>query len=155
MNRILMRGAVVFGLLFFCTLTPEVTAGAFAQDYDAAMAMYRVAKTKAEYEAAAQRFQALAERKDAGLYKVNALYWLAECWYDLKQYLRALNGFERVLLFPMSNKEADARFKVALCYARLGWVKGARWEFEQFLRDYPHSANASKARAELQRLNAR
>ncbi len=124
----------------------------FRQDYDHAYQTYKAATTPAEIRTAARTFQMLADRKDAGNLKVNSLYWLAECWYDLKEYLKALNCFERALLYPMSNKEEAARFKVAVCYARLEWNEAARWELSRFLRDYPSSQLAGRVRQELQKI---
>jgi len=122
-------------------------------EYNDVYQNYKSATTKAEIEKAAQRFLALAERKDAGALKANSLYWAAECSYDLKEWLKALNGFEKVLLIPGSNKEEAARFKVAVCYARLGETGSAKWEFNRFLRDYPSSSLVQRVKKELNDLS--
>jgi len=66
--------------------------------------------------------------------------------------LKALNCFEKVLILPQSNKEEAARYKVAVCYARLGWNEAARWELDRFIRDYPSSSLVTKAKNELSKL---
>ena len=121
----------------------------YLQDYNNAYHAYEAANTEAKLKAAAQRFETLAERSDAGDLQDNTLYWLGQCLMDLRSYLKALNTFERVLLIPNSNKEEDARFKVVICYARLGWNETAQWEFNRFAWDYPTSCRLEDARQEV------
>jgi TolA-binding protein len=121
-------------------------------EYNQAYQDYQASKTREEITKAAERFLELADREDAGALKANALYWAAECWYDLKEWLKALNAFERVLVIPSSNKEEAARFKVAVSNARLGNIKSAKWEFERFLRDFPSSSLVERAKQELAEL---
>ncbi|MCF7809879.1 tetratricopeptide repeat protein [bacterium] len=118
-------------------------------EYNQAYQDYQESKTKEEITRAAERFLELADRDDAGALKANALYWAAECWYDLKEWLKALNTFEKVLVIPGSNKEEAARFKVAVSNARLGNIESAKWELERFLRDFPSSTLVDRARQEL------
>lgn len=60
--------------------------------------------------------------------------------------------FERVLSTPQSNKEEDARYKAAICCARLNWIQTARWELSRFMRDFPASRHINSIRAELDKL---
>ena len=124
----------------------------YRSDYDAALQAYQKATTRSQIETAAQRLGELAASPDAGSMRANALYWQGECYYDLKEYLKALACFECALLYPMSNKEEAARFKVAMVYAVLGWKETAQWEFSRFLRDFPASQLVPRARTELQKL---
>ena len=152
-KRIQTYSLIPGSLLFLVMLLyGSSLAGNFKQDYESAYNAYQKARSKTEFMSAADRFRVLSERDDAGQYRANTLYWLAECYYDLKDYVQALNNFERVLLFPQSNKEEAARYKVAVCYARLGWNKAAKWELSRFLRDYPESTLAEKARKELHQI---
>ncbi len=140
------------GLALASLLLSTSLQASFQTDYDKALATFRSAKAHADYEAAASMFAALTSRKDAGSLQANSLFWLAECYYGLKDYVRALNCFERVLLLPRSNKEEDSRYKVAVCYIKLGWNDAARWELTRFLRDYPASPKADLVRKELNKL---
>jgi TolA-binding protein len=143
----------ILSLLIFCLLAGFGTVWAgFPEDYDKALKVLQSATTKAEFEASSRTFEELTQRSDAGALKANALYWLAEAWYGMRDYLKALNGFEKVMLYPQSNKEEPSRFKVAACYARLGLTDSARWEFSRFLRDYPSSNLVKIARDELSKL---
>jgi TolA-binding protein len=133
-------------------LSVQTSLAGFQADYDKALATFRGAKVKADYEQAAAQFAALTQRKDAGSLQGNTIFWLAESYYGLKDYLRALNCFEKVLLTPKSNKEEDARYKVAVCYVRLGWNDAAKWELTRFLRDFPSSSKVETVRKELTKL---
>jgi len=82
----------------------------------------------------------------------NCIYWEGECWFALRDFLRALMTFERVLSTPQSNKEEDARYKAAICCARLNWIQTARWELSRFMRDFPASRHINSIRAELDKL---
>lgn len=127
-------------------------AGNFQADYDAAYKTYQAASDRDLKLKAAQLFEALTVRPDGGTLTPNAWYWLGECWYDLKDYPQALTCFERTLLYPQSNKEEAARFKVGMCYVRLGWSEAARWELSRFMRDYPRSDLLNIVRRELEKL---
>lgn len=144
---------LISSIILFQVLTSDAAVAGIGAEYNAAFQTYKSATTKAEIEQAAERFLVLADRKDADALKANALYWAAECWYDLKEWMKALNSFEKVLLIPGSSKEEAARFKVALCYARLGEVETAKWELNRFLRDFPSSSLVGRIRKELSDLS--
>ncbi len=143
---------VLVVVLALCLLA-ETAFADFREDYNQAYQRYQAAGTRAEIKASAEAFLKLADRADAGALRSNSLYWAAECWYDLKDYARALNSFEKVLVLPKSNKEEAARYKVAVCYARLGWTEAAKWELNRFMRDYPSSSLVGKAKKELKGLS--
>jgi TolA-binding protein len=143
----------LFSVLCFALAIGTQAFGAdFSADYNLTYQEYQAAKTGAQIETVADKFLKLADRDDSGALKANSIYWAAECYYDLKNYLKALNCFEKVLLLPQSNKEEAARYKVAVCYARLGWTEAARWELNRFVRDFPSSSLAGKAKNELNSL---
>jgi len=148
---LLSLGRLTLALLSSLTVFAAARAD-FRDDYDRAVAEYQKASNRSNYEAVAARFMALSKRDDAGSLRDNVFYWLGESHYDLKDYLKALDCFERVLLHPQTPKEESARFKVAVCYANLGWIEAAKWELSGFLRDYPASQLTQRARAELQNL---
>ncbi len=145
-------GIVLAGLILANLLLSTTLLASFQTDYDAALATFRSAKAQPDYQKAAEMFVALSANKNAGPLHANTLFWLAECYYGMKGYVRALNSFERVLLIPRSNKEEDSRYKVAACYIKLGWNDAARWELTRFLRDYPSSSKADLVRKELNKI---
>lgn len=145
----LRKQSLFFTLILICFLLPSLSSAGISAEYNQAYKSYQEAKTRVEITKAAERFLELADRDDAGALKANALYWAAECWYDLKEWLKALNTFERVLVTPGSNKEEAARFKVALSNVRLGNIESAKWELERFIRDFPSSSLIKRAGQEL------
>ena len=150
----MMRHIFLALVLSVLAAFPRLAHADYKSDYDAALQAYQKAADRSQIEAAAAQFGRLAERADAGSMQPNVLYWQGECYYDLKEYLRALACFERALLYPMSNKEEAARFKAALTYSVLGWKETAKWELSRFMRDFPSSTLVPRARSELQKLTA-
>ena len=77
--------------------------------------------------------------------KGNAQYWLAECYYDQKDYHRAFSEFEKVkVLFPKSNKVFDAELKIAYTYYRLGRIQDAKDKIAQLNKDWSSQQYRSK-----------
>ncbi len=145
-----MRNLFIF--LIFASYAVSVQAS-FKQDYDKTYQTYEKAETNDQLRAVAQQFKALSERKDAGWLTANTFYWQGQCHYRVKEYIMALMLFERTLLIPESNKEEDARYKVAYCYIELNRKKEAIWELERFVRDFPNSKKISGVKKELNRLS--
>ena len=144
-----MRKVVTFLLFFF--IAAGLQAG-IKEDYSKTYRSYEKAKTTSQLRAIARQFQILSNRKDVGIYLANTLYWQAQCYYRMRQYLKALFLFERALLIPDTNKEEDARLKVAFCYRDMKWKQDAKWEFERFLKDFPRSRHIKVVQKELKRL---
>jgi len=150
---------IVTGLVLITLVLGTISfvfAGSFKQDYARAYEAFKSAESRnkrAEIEQVAKTFNALAERNDAGILRANAYFWEAACYYYLKQYLWALQGFERVLIYnPIENKKEDARFKIIQCYVRLKWDKAARWEIERFKKDLWYSRHLKRIPRELRLL---
>lgn len=86
----------------------------------------------------------------------NSQYWLAEAYYDLKEYAAALDEFQRVISrYPRSRKAPDARYKLALTHLRRNSPPDAKREFERLIRRFPRHPLAARARAQLRKLDAR
>ncbi|MFC1484697.1 tol-pal system YbgF family protein [Candidatus Neomarinimicrobiota bacterium] len=76
----------------------------------------------------------------------NAQYWLAECYYAMKNFKRAITEFEHIFNFTNSDKADDARYKIALSYWNVGSHDRARVEYRKLLDEYPDSELTDKAR---------
>ncbi|MDP8240745.1 MAG: tetratricopeptide repeat protein [Candidatus Hatepunaea meridiana] len=124
----------------------------FKEDYNQVYQNYTSAGTPEQIRVAAQEFINLADRDDAGALKANSYYWAGECFYKVKDYIKALTNFEKVLAIPKSNKEEHARFKVAMCYIRLDRKEAAKWELNRFIRDYPSSSLIHLVKRALKKL---
>jgi tol-pal system protein YbgF len=80
----------------------------------------------------------------------NAQYWLAECYYDQKDYPMAVREFRRVVeKYPQGNKVADALLKVGFAHLALGSTDVGRQTLEQVVRSYPRHEAAGLANAKL------
>jgi tol-pal system protein YbgF len=120
------------------------------REYNAAMAKYR----SGELATAAEAFRSFFQRYGKHAYADNALYWLAESTYDLKQYRVALKLFRQVVEeYPNGNKAPDALLKMAYCYLKLREEKTARTVLAQVVESFPKSEVArlaSQALAKIQ-----
>lgn len=86
-------------------------------------------------------------------YADNAQYWLAECYYDLKDFVTAVREFRKVAdEYPAGNKVPDALLKVGLAYVALGNEAGGRSTLRELAERYaahPAAALAKQRVAEL------
>ncbi len=119
------------------------------REYNAAMAKYR----SGELAAAADAFRGFFQRYAKHAYADNALYWLAECTYDLKQYRVAVKLFRQVVEeYPNGNKAPDALLKMAYCYMKLREDRTARTVLAQVVESFPKSEVARLASQALQKI---
>jgi tol-pal system protein YbgF len=80
----------------------------------------------------------------------NAQYWLAEIYYDQKDYPTAVREFRRVMeRYPQGNKVPDALLKLGFCHLALGSTDVAKQTLEQLVRSYPGHGAATLATAKL------
>ena len=112
------------------------------RDYQSALNMYRSGKVSA----AADAFDGFLKRYTRHEYADNALYWLGECFYDMKNYRLALKMFRRVVEeYPAGNKAPDALLKMGLSYLRLKEKGNARTVLAQLVESFPKSQVARLA----------
>jgi tol-pal system protein YbgF len=101
----------------------------------------------AEAEAGFRDFLRLFANHD---FADNAQYWLAECYYDQKDYPTAVREFRRVMeKYPQGNKVPDALLKLGFCHLALGSTDVARQTLEQVVHSYPGHGAAALATAKL------
>lgn len=113
--------------------------------YAKALATYQ----RGEYESAIRKYQRLLEEKPRHELADNSQYWLAECYYSMGNYRRALIEFRKVSDYPNSDKDDDAQMKIAVSYWAAGDKTRARSEFQALLDRYPGSEFAEEARQYL------
>lgn len=82
----------------------------------------------------------------------NAHYWIGECWYDLKNYERAMAAFQKVLSFPNTNKAPDASLKIGMIYQLMNNPEAAREELKAVMDRYPGTPSAKIAGERLKEL---
>ncbi len=135
--------------------SPTMTTGslddqAYQSRYEQALSLFN----ERRYREAIQIFQQLIDQNDRHPLADNAQYWIGECYYMLGDYQAAVLAFEKVFLFPQSNKNDYAQYKLGLSYYRMGNRERAREEFQRLLDNYPDSPLVDKAKEYLAQLGA-
>ena len=120
----------------------------FKSKYDDALKQYRAKK----YQDAISIFSELLVSDAENALSDNCQYWIGESYYGLRNYNQAITEFEKVFLFPSSNKVDDSQLKLGLCYFRLGDKEQARAEFDRLIANYPTSEYKATAQKYLTQL---
>lgn len=98
-------------------------------------------------------FRNFIERFPNHEYADNARYWLAEAFYDKRDYRAALTEFRRVVReYPQGNKVPDALLKIAYCQLALGETAEARAVLARVIETFPQSNPAALAAQRLETL---
>jgi tol-pal system protein YbgF len=105
-----------------------------------------------DYVRAEERFAQVLSADSLGAYAPNARYWVGECRYARGDVAGAAGMFAALLAGAESSKHDDAQLKLGMCQLKLGRTSEARSVFEEFLRRYPQSEYADRARGYLERL---
>ena len=126
----------------------DVAPGEYKQRYNEGYDLFQARN----YQAAIDVFESLIASDGNNSLSDNAQFWIGESHYAMRQYKKALLDFEKVFTFPKSNKNADAQFKLGLCYVRLGDKDKAREEFQRVLDVYPKSDYTARAQKHLAEL---
>ena len=105
---------------------------------------------------AAAAFREFLRRYAQHDYADNAQYWLAECYYDLKDFVTAVREFRKVVeIYPQGNKVPDALLKVGFAYFSLGNEPAGRSTLAELVRSYPSHTAAAAAGEKLGELAGR
>lgn len=91
------------------------------------------------YKGAIDEFRKLIDEDPVNPLADNCQYWIAESYYSLEDYSRAIEEFKKVFNFKDSNKMDHAQFKIALSYLKMGDRERAGKEFKKFLETFPDS----------------
>jgi len=130
------RGAAMAAQASAKPASTTVPAFSSMKEYKEAMSKYQAG----QYTAAAEAFNRFFTRYGKHAYADNAVYWMGECAYDLKNYRLALTMFRRVVEeYPAGNKAPDALLKMAYCYLKLDEKINARTVLGQVIESYPKS----------------
>lgn len=128
-------------------------AGALAANGDE-RTMYNVAfdSLKAgKYEDSAQMFLSFLELYPNGVYTPNALYWLGESYYAVRNFPQAEAQFRDLIArYPTHDKASGGLLKIGLSQYGEGKVDEAQATLEQVVSTYPGSDAARTAQDRLQ-----
>jgi TolA-binding protein len=115
------------------------------QHYEGAVGL---AKEK-KYKEAIEEFKALLDSGIKSDYADNCHYWIGLCYYGLHNYKTAVEHFQEVDKFKVSEKKDDSQFMLAQSYERMGNRQQAQAEFKKFVELYPNSEYLKRAQAKL------
>lgn len=114
---------------------------------------YVAALRGGNHEFASLGFRAFLDRHPRHDLADNAQYWLAESYYDRKQFALALVEFQKAVdRYPRGNKKPDAMLKVAFCQLQRGKLAEGRAALQRVVASFPDSSPAALARAKLEEL---
>lgn len=83
-------------------------------------------------------------------YSDNAIFWIGESYYQLKNYEQANVEFQKVInKYPNGNKVPDAMLRSGICMLKLSKPEKAKVSFNQLIQKYPESVAARKAKATI------
>ncbi len=118
------------------------------ENYKEALNLFR----SRNYAEAASLFQSAL---DAGIMEKmqdNCYYWLGECAYGEKNYNEAIEHFQKVFTFKISEKKDDSQLMIGNSYLALGNKEKAKEAFERFIKKFPASPFIKRVKEKLGKL---
>lgn len=82
----------------------------------------------------------------------NALFRIAQSYYNEKNYNRALDYYNRVRLNNVYTLDAEALLYIGLSYFKVGRYSDSYKALDNFISEYPANPNAARAREYMQSL---
>ncbi|MFQ6615268.1 MAG: tol-pal system YbgF family protein [Fidelibacterota bacterium] len=104
-----------------------------------------------DYRVALDHFSRLYLKEQDHTTRGNVLYWIADCYYQLGDYRRALDTLEEIRSLGRSDKQDDALVLTGLAYRQMGRENEALEAFDHILQYYPDSEYFRLARMELRK----
>ena len=135
------------------TEEPPEGMSAELRAYREAHAAWRTGET----EVCIDRFREFLQTYPSSQYADDASFWMADCYFKQGDYKTAILRFDDVAgRYPTSDKAADALYRQGEALLRLGpnFGRAAEKAFERVIDEYPDSARAKEARAQLDLLRS-
>jgi TolA-binding protein len=127
------------------TLPPKPNLGDVRSAYDQALQAFR----SRNYQEATDILNTLLEASVPEELEDNCHYWLGESAYGMKQYTRAIEHFQHVFSYKISEKKDDAQIMIANSYAAMGNTQRAQEEYQKLLDNFPASPYVPIAKEKL------
>ncbi len=125
---------------------PVAIKGNPKQDYQEAL----LAVKQGYFQKAKELFLQFLTQHPHSEYSDNAQYWLAECFYAMKDYERSILEFDEVIKkYPKSPKAPDALIKQGLSFHALGDKRNAKLILNGVIQMYPNTDQAKIAQKKL------
>ena len=122
-----------------------MSTSADVQHYEGAVSLAKERK----FKEATDEFQALLDGGVKSDYADNCHYWIGLCSYGLHNYKAAIEHFQEVEKFKISEKKDDSQFMIAQSYERMGNRAQAQTEYRKFVEMYPNSEYLKRAQAKI------
>ena len=125
------------------TITASAREKAF---YDDAYAVFK----RGDYSSARKKFTKFLTAFPQSMFRVNALFWIAECSYKEKQYEEAIIKYDQIITkYPHNLKIPSALLKQGFSFLMLGDKTDGKIILKKVIADYPDSDQAEIARRKL------
>ena len=118
------------------------------ESYQEALNLFR----SRSYIEAASLFQSALDVGIQEKMQDNCYYWLGECAYGEKKYNEAIEHFQKVFTFKISEKKDDSQLMIGNSYLALGNKEKAREAFERFTKKFPASPFIKRVKEKLGKL---
>jgi TolA-binding protein len=102
-----------------------------------------------KYKEASDIWQSLLDGGIERQWQDNCIYWMGECAYGQKHYKEAIEHFQKVFTFKISEKKDESQIMIANSYLAMGDKEKAREEYQTLLEKFPSSPYAKKVKARL------
>jgi len=152
-NRISLMGQASKGMKEYAPPTSATTSQTASGDeqtmYNQALDEYYSRK----FDQAISKFSQILRQYPRSTLADNSQYWLAECYYGLEDFPRAIEEFKKIFSYAETEKDDDAQLKLGFCYANIGDTAQAVSELRKLLNLYPDSEFADVARRRIEELS--
>ncbi|RPI01463.1 MAG: outer membrane protein assembly factor BamD [Calditrichaeota bacterium] len=146
-NKMFVVTLLLMNVLWFLACSQhKISATATEEErMNAALKLFE----KGDYFEAKTQFRILTLSNSGSIIADKAQFYLADCHFNMKEYILSASEYERLLkVYPSSEYTDDAKFKIGLSYFKLSPKSGldqdytdqAITHFQEFLEDY-HSSN--------------
>ncbi|MBI4810668.1 MAG: tetratricopeptide repeat protein, partial [Ignavibacteriales bacterium] len=116
--------------------------------YDEALKLFR----SRNYKDASAIFLSLLEQEIPVVRQDNCYYWLGECAFGEKKFNDAINYFQKVFTFKISEKKDESQIMIANSYLAMGDKVKAIAEYEKLLKKFPASPFVKRVKEKLVKL---
>ena len=134
----------------------EEPADAPAQPGDAAKALYDKAYAlykQGDFEKARSYWAEFTDTFKKHVYVPSAVFWQGQCYYKLQDYARAVILYEDVIdKYSKSSKYAGSLLMAAYSWDRLGKPELAKMRFDELVKKFPDTPQATQARRALEKM---
>lgn len=128
------------------TVAPE--AAAEAEMYQAGLNQIN----SSEFLKSIATFQKFMEKYPKSPYVSNAQYWIAECYFAMRDYELAIKQFQVLIdTYPKSEKVPAALLKQGYSFIELEMESDAKLFLDKLIKKYPHTKEAKEAKERLER----